>query len=203
MTRSAAPYWVWDVQRTGEGRCPTATVVWYQGRGLGSSYRRGSHAHLEDGSEDRTNDRLTQGEWREQRNKGWTPGNTNMVAREGYEARRLEAMESDRGGTVIIMPLTELLLLRSINFLLRASQWLPTQTVYNFFKRFQGEKNNIYLIIFWKFRTKISYANVHQKLYKYISISLFSTYPAISLCRKQWKVEVLWKWDHPFPCKYS
>lgn len=72
-----------------------------------------------------------------------------MVAREGCETRRLEAMESDRGGTVIVMPLTELLLLRSTNFLLRASQWLPTQTVYNFFKRFQGEKhNNIYLIIF-------------------------------------------------------
>lgn len=135
----------------GQGRAGVQLLLWsgYQGRGLGSSYRCGSCAHLEDGSEDRANDRLTKGEWREQRSKGWTPGNTKMVAREGCETRRLEAVESDRGGTVIVMPLTELLLLRSTNFLLRASQWLPTQTVYNFFKRCQGEKhNNIYLIIF-------------------------------------------------------
>lgn len=48
-----------------------------------------------------------------------------MMAREGWNTRRLEVTESDRGGTVGLKPVTELLFLRIKTFLLNPSQWLP------------------------------------------------------------------------------
>lgn len=47
-----------------------------------------------------------------------------MAAREGWNTRRLEVMESDRGGTVSLKPVTELLLLQIKTFLLDPIQWL-------------------------------------------------------------------------------
>lgn len=74
-----------------------AIVVWILGqKGLESSYRCEGPAYVEDSSEARENDGLTQGEWIEKMSQGQNPGNSNMVARERWEAKRLEVMESDR-----------------------------------------------------------------------------------------------------------